>query len=230
MGRPFLIGLAAGAAVALGAAAYLPADPPAVNATFPDPAGGGQFSLVINLPGDVLALTHGGGPLIGRFPEAIHPFADASIRHGLALLAVVRDEAGTPVGIASELEFFPEGQHVAADFQWETWWTVFVPGRGTIFLHQMERLGGLLDEVVSKVDETGRDWTGRFSHTTTAGPLPTGHGVIVGGSGLFEGISGYFYEHAELTGYTTDGVLQGQMRLHLTFSDSPPDHVLGDGP
>ncbi len=166
-----------------------------------------------------MAVTHGGDAFLAPSPAGI-PLLDApAIENGLAILAQVRGADGKVVGFASELEVFPRVDFLAADeVEWDTDWTLVLPGRGTLFLHQRERRGELPSKVLLPTLETGRDWQGDWTVTTTSGPRSDGRGVVVGGSGEFEGATGTFVEINRVTRYTTAGVLHDTVELRVELS------------
>jgi len=51
----------------------------------------------------------------------------------------------------------------------------------------------------------------------TVGPLSGHRGLIVGGTGEFEGVRGSFVEVNTLRRFTSEGVLYGTLNLRFTF-------------
>jgi hypothetical protein len=93
-----------------------------------------------------------------------------------------------------------------------------IPGRGSLYLRQQEHSGELGPKVVNPALETGEPWRGRWTTTTTVGPRPDRRGVIVGGAGEFEGVTGSFVEIVTLTGFELPGVLIGRLELRLSMT------------
>jgi hypothetical protein len=187
-------------------------------------AGAGESveSFYIELPGDGIAVTHGGDLVLAAGPPGIPLLGEERIRNGLALLVKLRDAGGNIIGFASELETFPENaDHVNADVLWDTDWTLMIPGRGSLYLRQQEHSRGLGPKVIRPTLETGRPWEGEWTVTTTAGPRPDGRGVVVGGAGEFEGVRGSFVEIVTLTRYEQEGVLHGRVELRITLERDP---------
>lgn len=164
-----------------------------------------------------ISITHGGTVGLGTFPPGIPPLSEPAIKNGLIADLKFADADGNVIGFGSELEVFPEGQSPAVDedVRWQTGWAVVIPGRGMIFLDQIEHSGGLGPQVIQKTKETGTDWVGDWWITTTVGPLENGRGRIIGGTGEFVAIRGEFVEIDHLTRFTVDGHMEIDVELRL---------------
>jgi hypothetical protein len=174
------------------------------------------LSFHSKLPDQAIALTHSGHVGLGFFPADIPRFSEPGIRRGLLANLKLEDASGTVVGFASELELFPETSPADADdVRWDTGWALAIAGRGMIFLEQVERSGGLGPKVIQPARASGQDWVGDWYITTTVGPLPSGRGRIVGGTGEFAGITGSFVELDRLTRFSVDGNMDVALELRL---------------
>jgi len=174
-------------------------------------------SFFIELPADGIAVTHGGQIPLGAGPPGISMLEEAGIDNGLALLTKLRDASDEVIGFASELETFPEGADVIHDSAvvWDTDWTLMIPGRGSLYLRQQEISGELGSKVIIPTQRSGEPWRGEWHVTTTVGPRADGYGVIVGGAGEFEGVTGRFLESITLTGFQPEGILIGRVEIRL---------------
>lgn len=174
-------------------------------------------SFFIELPADGIAVTHDGDMALGAGPPGIGLLKEPRIADGLALLVKLRNAGNEIVGFASELEVFPAGADpvMSDNVIWDTDWTLVIPGRGTLYLRQQEISGELGSKVVLPSKASGNPWQGEWIVQTTAGPLPGKFGVIVGGAGEFDGVTGKFVEIATLTGYDPAGMLIGRIELRL---------------
>jgi hypothetical protein len=174
------------------------------------------LSFHSRLPDQAIALTHSGHVGLGFFPAGIPKFSEPGIRRGLLANLKLEDESGNVVGFASELELFPETSPAEADdVRWETGWALAIAGRGMIFLEQIEHSGGLGPKVIQPTRASGKDWVGNWYITTTVGPLPSGRGRIIGGTGEFAGITGSFVELDRLTKFSVDGNMDVALELRL---------------
>lgn len=174
------------------------------------------LSFYSSMPQHVVAVTHSGHVGLGFFPPDIVRFTEPGIRTGFVANMKLADAKGEVVGFASELEIFPDESPASAEnVRWQTGWALAITGRGMIFLEQIEHSGGLGTKIVQPVRASGKDWVGDWRITTTVGPLPSGRGRIVGGTGEFAGISGSFVEQDHLTRFTVDGGMVIDLELRL---------------
>ena len=214
------MGFVAGAAVALVALSRPLVDLPEVKPiTSKSERGEIVESFFSNAPADAVALTHSGKLPFAAFPQSIALFSEPAIERGLALLVRLRNAAGEVIGFASELEVHPAGREFRGDVTWKTDWTVVLPGRGALFLHQQERSGEVGRTLLEQVLATRQPWQGDVTFQTSAGPGPQGRGIIVGGTGEFASDAGGFVEIDRVTRLTPEGALEGTFELRL-FRDA----------
>jgi hypothetical protein len=178
-------------------------------------ASGRNETFYIDMPGDVLSVTHGGAVGLAVFPASIQPLP-AELKSGFALTTLVRNEKGVPIGFASEMEDFPEGPSKP----WLSWWTVVIPGRGTIFGYEIESVPDAHKEIFAKV-AAGGDWTGKVTARIASGPRADGEGIIIGGTGDYAGATGTLSEWTTLTGLTRAGKMSGTMELRVHIDPAP---------
>lgn len=170
-------------------------------------------------PEDKLLLSHNGNAFLSAFPEGVALLTEPRIRTGLIVVFKLRDASGEVVGFASELEDFPAEGLVFGEEEllvWETVWTVTIPGRGSLFLHQQEQESRqVTEQVIAPVMESGGSWEGDIRFRTSVGPGPGGYGVIVGGSGAFSGANGCFVEIDRITKFSADrqAYLSGELQI-----------------
>lgn len=144
--------------------------------------------VVWNTPDDIVALTNAGAPpLPPLIPDNVAALGGTGIEMAQGVMMKLRDETGRIIGLGSELEIYPADP----DGLLEVWFTMMLPGRGTLFIHQTKRYADpALMEVFGKVAETGQAWEGVLDVVSTAGPGPDGLGVVMAGTGEFEGVTG----------------------------------------
>jgi len=186
------------------------------------PAAQTDFSeYFIELPGDILSLTHGFAGGIGRTPAAITSLEDSEISHMLGFTARIRDVDGKLVGLASELEIFPDDKGIRPNITWKTDWTVNTP-QGTLFMYEKERIPTAHLPAFASV-MAGKNWTGSLPAQVSVGPHPSGRGVIIGGTGIYAGASGTFIEKVELRDLTTEGAIVGTMSIQIYLDKKVDD-------
>jgi len=166
-----------------------------------------EVVFVMDLPGDILSNTHGGSVGLALHPADIAPLSGAN-ETGLALTSVVRNGEGEVIGFASELEEFPEGM----SGEWLSWWTVVIPGLGTVIGFETEAIAEAHLTIFEQVSR-GESWSGEVDARIATGPLPDGNGTIIAGTGAFEGVTGSMSEWTRLTSLEPTGVMTGELRL-----------------
>jgi hypothetical protein len=172
----------------------------------------------LDVPGHEVALTHGGIVPMTRFPAGIPPLREPNIRLGLGLVTKLRDVTDEVVGFATELEAAsPETSIADARILTDTFWTVVVPGRGALFLHETEDNWDLLTRIALPALLLRREWTGNWTNVNTVGPRPDGRGLVVGGTGEFAGATGSFLEVGRLKRFTPDGAMEFTMELRVAL-------------
>lgn len=176
------------------------------------------ISLFLHAPDDIISVTHGGQVGLATFPEAIPSLANTDVADTLLLTNTVRDESGKVVGIASELEYFPEVP-MQPESVWDTYWLVVIPGRGSLYAYHQESLGSDAYEVFKRAAGEAQGWSGQIKKISTVGPMPGNKGRIMGGTQEFEGAQGTFIEVADLRKLTAQGELHAVIELRFVLDD-----------
>ena len=177
-------------------------------------------TLTARVLGDAIAATHGGAFPFKPFPEGIPALADPNLASAFGLIIKIRDGAENVVGFGTELEVaLPESRLLFGRVMTDTYWTIVLPGRGTLFLYETEDNWNLVKNVYLPMLATGRDWEGEWRNVNTVGPRRDWHGVIEGGTGEFAGASGRFLEIGNLRSATRAGDLGGLLELRLFLDE-----------
>ena len=178
----------------------------------------GSESISLRVMEDAIAATHGGRFPLQPVPPGIASLAGVNLADSFAFITKARDSTNEIAGFATELEVAsPESRLLAGKIMTDTYWTVVLPARGTLFLHQTENNWRLTKDVQLPMLFTGRDWSGEWLNVNTFGPRRDGRGVIVGGTGEFTGVTGTFLEIGTLRSATLAGALGGVLELRLFF-------------
>jgi len=179
----------------------------------PPPASQVDFlEFTAELPGDALSMTHGiEGMMI--FPEGIADLKNTPISNMMGISTRIRGKDGEYVGLASELELFPNDKGLRPGMKWKTYWT-FMTFDGALFVYEIEAPPLAHLPMLSSLAQ-GKDWTGSIPADTSVGPHPSGRGIIVGGTGAYAGASGTFVERIDLRGFTVEGKITGTLYLQL---------------
>ena len=170
-------------------------------------------------PDDGIAITHSGDKPLPLYPAGIGTLSDEKIKAGFILVTRLRDKDGTIIGFTSEQEVVsPESDLNTGVLKTHSTWTLTIPGRGTIFLDEIENQTEFIQTAAVPALMQGKEWTGEQTFITTAGPDASGKGVVTGGTGEFAGITGTFAEVTHLRRFTTKGELFGTIELQLTYT------------
>ncbi len=175
---------------------------------------GKTVSVYLHAPDDLLAITHGEQVAIGLYPAGIKSLNNTPVDSTLVLVGKVRDRDGNIIGITSELEYFPD-LPLQADTPWDTYWTVVIPGRGSLFGYHRESLKKEIFDVFEAARNTEGGWRGNLTKRNTVGPLPGERGVVVGGTGEFADATGWFVEIGYLSGVSQQGELRARLELRF---------------
>jgi hypothetical protein len=217
-----IVGIVVGALLIIAALVFNPfvtAAKLAEPITTQDPAGHTIETFTIRAPEDIIAVTHNGSNIIDPRPTGIALFDEPALRSGLLLVAKVRNAEGAIVGVALESEEVdPVSNPLLGRMRMNTDWTILLPGRGTIFVTQIED-GGTAGKKILPAVILGGGWNGQADFISTAGPDSSGRGLIVGGTREFQGISGAFVEVSHLTHMSRGRGGVGTVELQLAYKN-----------
>lgn len=140
------------------------------------------------LPTDVIAQIPGGSSA-RPFPPGAGTLSEPKVSTAGALFHKMRDPNGEAIGVASQMEralITDKGLVVQ-----HTSWTVVIPARGALFLQEIEDVAQVRQAVQQRKADPSLPGV---EIQTSIGPRSDRRGVIVGGSGEFEGCTGTFVE------------------------------------
>jgi len=184
----------------------------------PTPADTTHVTFMMFAPDDGIATTHSGDKPLPLYPPGIGALSDAKINQGFILLTKLRDENGEVIGFTSEQEVVSsESDLTTGQLKTQSSWTLTIPGRGTIFLYENEDQSEFLAKAGIPALTQGKEWNEKWTFVTTVGPDASARGLIVGGTGEFEGIMGTFREVTHLSRFTSKGELFGTIELELAY-------------
>ncbi len=172
-------------------------------------------SFYVHVPEDVIAISHRGDLPIAAVPPDIAKLEEANLENGVAILTKVRDAAGEIIGFGAQLEVVLEGNAPNGDQIQATNWILVIPGRGTVYLSELEAIGDFGTKILRPVIESGQDWEGEFMRIASAGPRADGRGEISAGTFEFAEMKGSFVEIQNYKKVTADGKLFTTTELRL---------------
>jgi hypothetical protein len=175
-------------------------------------------SFFTRMPEDIIAITYHGKGFIPPVPTEITKLDEQVLDGSMAILTKILNASGEVVGFAAELEVPVNGPAGKADQGTKTDWLLVLPGRGTLYLSEIEQAGEFGEKVMRPVLEKGIDWEGKFVQLKTVGRRPDGRGEIKGGTGEFNNVTGSFVEIQTYTRATAAGILQSTAELRVFFN------------
>ncbi len=174
-------------------------------------------TFTVKAPADIIAVTHNGSSIIDPKPAGIALLDEPALQSGLLLIAKIRNEEGEIVGVAVESQETDAASNpLLGKMRMNTDWTILLPARGTIFVTQIEDAGAVGKRILPTV-MLGKEWNGQADFVSTAGPGPSGRGVIIGGTREFQGIAGSFVEVSHLTQMSRARGGVGTVELQLAY-------------
>jgi hypothetical protein len=180
----------------------------------------GALHFTIRNPDDIIMATHDGHLALPYIPEQIERLAGPGTEKALVLVGRLRNAAGVVVGLGTQMEYFDAVRDREGRWLTHTSWTLQLPGSGTIYAFEHEDIPEALTSQLRDARASGKTWTGLIEAQTSAGPRSDGKGVVVGGSGAFEGAAGAFIE---LNSFhrIADGNMFGTVTLSLVDLVTP---------
>jgi len=219
LARLFLASFLAGAAVVLVAVVFFPLPSHtryASNITVV-PNGGRREDFVIHWPQDRIPL-----------PEKIRPTAHSVTAGTLVLtdpqappasgeLFRLHDIQGNLIGVASKTTTLVI--HKDHEPRSVSNWILMIPGRGTLFLSQLNQtdlsplpVPDAPGQYIAPA-ESARFWSTGSRYRVTAGPAADGSGRVLRGTEEFAALSGTYSETWQLDGSRPDGTTEGRISL-----------------
>lgn len=176
-----------------------------------------QETFYSRLPTDLIAQISG-GPGAPAFPPGAGTLSEPGVAKAGILFHKLRNAASEAIGVASQMQralLSALGTPVQ-----DTAWTVVIPARGTLFLQQIEDVTAVRRAVGRRKAEPTLP---AVEIQTSVGPRADGRGLIVGGSGEFEGCTGSFVEVEIVQGADPANPvalgLVGGVELRISFGD-----------
>jgi hypothetical protein len=172
------------------------------------------------VPGETILYTDNGESIIDTHPDRVAELWEPAIvdtRIAVNLLTRSRGEAvGLGIKFSSDSE---QTRLISSQVLVNSAWHIYVPGRGTLFVDQIENYWSYLREVVVPARwSSGDNWKGSFFRIMTQGPNALGTGRVTGGNGNFAGISGEAVESLTVQAYSAiDGPVSMDGSLTITL-------------
>ena len=179
------------------------------------------------VPGETILYTDNGESIIDTHPDRVAELWEPAIvdtRIAVNLLTGSRGEAvGLGIKFSSDSE---QTRLISSQVLVNSAWHIYVPGRGTLFVDQIENYWSYVREVVVPARwSSGDNWKGSFFRIMTQGPNALGTGRVTGGDGNFAGISGEAVESLTAQAYSA---IDGPVSMHGSLTITLPTALSED--
>lgn len=176
------------------------------------------------VPDEMILYTDHGESNIQPHPNRVAELWERTIVDTRIAVTVLHDPRGDPAGIG--IKFATDSEQTSlidSEILVNSAWHIYVPGRGTLFVDQVENMWSYLRQIVMPARwSSGDSWRGSFFRIMTQGPLPLGTARVAGGTGEFAGVSGEAVESLTAQAYSANGGLvsaTGRLTISLPRED-----------
>jgi len=220
-----ILGLAAGAAAALAFLYYNPFTTPAALSPL-SVSSGQQFSLNYSaVADDAIIYTNNGESRAKPHPSKVLQLWEAPIRQTDALVTLLRDGRGTPIGVGVKFSSRSERTRLLnGEALIDSVWHIYLPEQGSFMIEQSENYWGFLRDIVVPAHwSSGDSWKGNWHGTTTEGPGALGTARVHGGSGAFLGVESEAVESLSARAYSAQEgpvAIDGQILIEIAASSN----------
>ena len=105
-------------------------------------------SFFTHVPIDVIAITYNGSGFIAAVPPGILKLDDPGLENTVGILAKFRDKDGKIIGFGTQLELPTDTPDGDAGIERATDWILVLPGRGKLYLSEIEHAGTFGEEII----------------------------------------------------------------------------------
>jgi hypothetical protein len=175
-----------------------------------------NYSLV---PADSVLFTNDGESVRKPFPLKVQELWEPAVQQTWVTVTDLVNVRGEPVGIGIKFASDSEkSRPLKGEALVESVWHIYLPGRGTLFVQQVENYWPLLRDIVIPARWSSSDsWRGNWHNSITAGPGALSTGKVIGQTGEFAGLSAEAMESVDASVYSAlDGPVA--MRGSLTIA------------
>ncbi len=175
-----------------------------------------------SVAGETLLLTNDGESTPSPHPAKVLQLWEPPIGKTSAMVVVMEDSRGAPVGIGVKFWSQSESTSVlSSKLLVDSIWHIHLPGRGTMLVDQQENYWSFLRDVVVEAHKSSGDsWRGNWNGVMTIGPNLIGTARVTGGNGEFAGFETEAVESRFASAYT---VAAGPVAMRGSLTISLPD-------
>ena len=146
-----------------------------------------SYSMV---PDETLLFVNDGESSVKTHPDRVQELWEPTVRKSHAMVALLTDRLGEPIGIGVKVSSVSEDTRVlSSEVLVDSAWQIYLPGRGTFFVDQRENHWSYLHDIVIPARWSSADvWRGNWHNVMTVGPNALGTARVTGASGEFSGL------------------------------------------
>jgi hypothetical protein len=177
-----------------------------------------NYSLV---PADSLLFTNDGESVRKPFPLKVQELWEPAVQKTWVTVAELTSVRGEVVGVGIKFASDSEkSRPLRGEALVDSVWHIYLPGRGTLLVQQVENYWSLLTDIVVPARWSSSDsWRGSWHNSITVGPAALGTGKVIGQTGEFAGLSAEAMESVDATVYSA---LDGPVKMHGSLTIARP--------
>ena len=175
------------------------------------------------VPAESLAFTNDGESLQQPHPPKVPQLWEPRVRQTSAMVAVMHDARGAPVGIGVKLSSRSESTDLLrGDAIVDSVWHIYLPEDGSLFIGQSENYWEFLRQVAfSAWRSSANTWRGVWVDDITAGPGALGTAYAFGSSGRLRNLDMEAVESLTVQAFSSDlGFISAEGRLIIALPDA----------
>jgi hypothetical protein len=172
------------------------------------------------VPGETILYTDNGETIVDTHPDRVAELWEPTIVNTRIAVTVLNDGRGQVAGLGIKFSSDSEETSVINSRALvNSAWHIYVPGRGTLLVDQIENYWSYLREIVVPARwSSGDNWRGSFFKIMTHGPGALGTARVTGGTGKFAGISSEAVETLTARAYSAnDGLVSANGGLTISL-------------
>lgn len=172
-----------------------------------------SYSVV---PAETIMYTNDGESRQAPNPAKVQQLWEAPIRKTDAMVSLLHDVTGKPAGLGVKFSSESETTHLfGGKAIMDSAWYVYLPDRGSLFIHQTENYWPFLQQVAFPAwRSAANNWRGSWLGDLTAGPGALRTASVAGSSGDFAGLKMEAVESLSVKAFSADtGFVSAEGRL-----------------
>lgn len=157
------------------------------------------------VPTEAILYTDNGKSVVGTHPARVAQLWEPTIEDTSIAVRLLENARGQPIALGIKFSSKSEESKLfTSQALVNSVWHMYVPGRGSFLVDQVENYWSYLRDIVVPARwSSGDSWKGTFFRIMTQGPGALGTGRVSGGSGEFAGMSSEAVESLTARAYSS---------------------------